>query len=137
MRMMVAAAAFLAVAGSAALAQQKSPAAPKAPAASIAFAKKAATANAFEIKASELAQERAQSDDVKAFAKQMVTDHTRIGQEFKDAVQAAGISPPPGQVDAKQKAKLLKLRSAHGMAFDKAYLGAQLAGHKAAVARLR
>jgi putative membrane protein len=146
MRMTVAAAAFLVVAGTAALAQQnapalaqqKSPAASKAPAASIAFARKAAGANAFEIKSSELAQERAQSSEVKAFAKQMVDDHTKIGQDFKDAVQAANIPPRLlEQPDAKQKAALAKLQRAHGPAFDRAYLTAQLGGHKEAVSLLR
>jgi putative membrane protein len=130
--MTVAAATFLIVACTAAVAQQK------APAESVAFAKKAASANAFEIQSSELAQERAHSAEVKSFAKQMVEDHTRIGNDFKEAVQAANISPSPAQQpDAKQKAALSKLRKAQGLAFDRAYLNAQLAGHKQAVALLR
>jgi putative membrane protein len=128
----VVAAAFLTVACTGAWAQQQ------APAASLAFAKKAASANTFEIQSSQLAQERGQSDEVKAFAKQMVEDHTKIGQDFRDTVQAAGISPaPPEQLDAKQKAALSKLRKAQGAAFDRAYLNTQLAGHKEAVGLLR
>jgi putative membrane protein len=131
MRMIVAAAAFLAVAGTAALAQQK------VPTESVALARKVATANVFVIQSSELAQDRAQSSEVKSFAKQMIEDHTKLGQELKSAAQAANISPPPEQPDAKQKAALSKLRSAHGPAFERAYLAAQLAGHKQAVSLLR
>jgi putative membrane protein len=132
MRMLIAAAAFLAVAGTAALAQQKTPGE------SVAFAQKVAAANTFEIQSSELAQDRAQSNEVKSFAKWMVADHTKLGQEFKSAVQAANISPSPReQPNAKQKATLSKLRSAHGPAFDRAYLAAQLSGHKEAVSLLR
>jgi putative membrane protein len=131
MRMIAAAAAFLAIAGTAALAQQK------APAESVALARKVASANVFAIQSSELAQDRAQSSEVKSFAKQMIENHTKLGQEFKFAAQAANISPPPEQPDAKQKAALSKLRSAHGPAFDRAYLAAQLAGHKQAVSLLR
>jgi putative membrane protein len=133
MRMIaVIAAAALAVAGTSALAQQK------APVQSVAFAKNVASANVFAIKSSELAQDRAQSGEVKSFAKQIIADHTKVGQEFKSALQAANISPPPPeQPSAKQKAALSKLRSAQGSAFDRAYLTAQLAGHREAVALLR
>jgi putative membrane protein len=131
MRTLVSAAAALVIAGSAALAQQK------APAESLAFAKDVASANVFEIQSSELAQDRAQSSEVKAFAKQMIADHTKVGEEFKTALQVANISPPPEQLNAKQKIALLKLQKAQGPAFDKAYLRAQLAGHKEAVALLR
>jgi putative membrane protein len=128
MRMLVSAAAALVIAGSAALAQQK------APAEATAFARKVAGANAFEIQSSELAQDRAQSSEVKSFAKQMITDHTKIGEDFKSLLQSANIPLPPERLDAKQKAALLKLKKAKGPAFDRAYMSAQLAGHKQAVA---
>jgi predicted outer membrane protein len=51
--------------------------------------KKVAGANTFEIQSSELAKERAQSSDVKSFADQMIADHTKAGEDFKSAVQAA------------------------------------------------
>ena len=128
MRMLVSAAAALVIAGSAALAQQK------APAEATAFARKVAGANAFEIQSSELAQDRAQSGEVKSFAKQMITDHTKIGEDFKSILQSANIRPPPERLDAKQKAALSKLKKAKGPAFDRAYMSAQLSGHKQAVA---
>ncbi|MBO0763704.1 MAG: DUF4142 domain-containing protein [Hyphomicrobiaceae bacterium] len=132
MRMIVAAAAALALAGTAALAQQK------APAASVAFAKKVAGANSFAIQSSELAQDRAQADEVRTFARQMIADHTKIGKDFSSAVGVANIAlPAPEEPSAKQKALLAKLRSAKGPAFDKAYLAAQVTGHKEAVSVLR
>jgi len=132
MRTIVVAAAALAVAGTAALAQQKTPAE------SVALARKVASANAFAIQSSELAQDRAQSDDIKAFAKQMIADHAKVGQEFRSAIEAANIAAPlPEDLDAKQKSVLSKLRNTKGLAFDGAYLTAQLAGHKAAVSLLR
>jgi putative membrane protein len=132
MKEIIAAALALALAGSAALAQQKP--APQ----SVAFAKKVANANAFEIQSSELAQDRAQSSDVKAFAQQMVADHTKLGQDFKAAAQAANVAASlPDQPNAKQKAAISRLRSAKGAAFDRAYLTGQLAGHREAVSALR
>jgi putative membrane protein len=130
--MLMALALALTVAGSAALAQQK------VPADTIALAKKVASANTFAIQSSELAQERAQSSEVKSFAKRMIEDHTKAREDFKSALQAANISPPPPvRPDARQRAALLKLRSAQGSAFDRAYVTAQLKGHKAAVSLLR
>jgi putative membrane protein len=132
MRLLISAAAALVVAGSAALAQQKAP--QKASPDTMAFAKKVANANAFEIKSSELAQDRAQSSEVKSFAQQMITDHTKLGEEFKSVLQSANVPPPPERLDRQQKAAISKLQKAKGPAFEKAYLNAQLNGHKQAVA---
>ena len=136
MRTLIAAVAAVALLGSAAFAQKT--AQTKAPAEAMTFAKKVAAANTFEIQSSELAQQRAQSADVKSFAQQMISDHTKAGKEFKSAVQEANISPPPAeQPDAKQKAILAKLQKAQGAAFDKAYINAQLNAHKEAVSLFR
>jgi putative membrane protein len=132
MRMFIASVAVLALAGTTAFAQQK------APAEATAFAKKVAAANTFEIQSSELAKDRSQSPDVKSFAEEMIKDHTKAGEDFKSAVQAANVSPPPAEEpDAKQKSTLNKLRNAQGGAFDQAYVSAQLAAHKEAVTLFR
>ena len=137
MRTLIAAVAAIALVGSAAVAQQKM-AQTKAPAEATTFAKKVAAANTFEIQSSELAQQRAQSAEVKSFAQKMISDHTKAGKDFKAAVQEANISPPPPeQPDAKQKAILAKLEKAQGAAFDKAYVNAQLNAHKEAVSLFR
>lgn len=132
MRMLVVMAAAVLVAGPGAVAQSK------APAETVAFAKQVASANTFEIQSSELAQDHAQSSDIKSFAEQMIKDHTKAGNDFKSAVAQAQISPPPREEpDAKQKATLAKLKNAQGAAFDKAYVSAQLTAHKEAVALFR
>jgi putative membrane protein len=132
MRTFIAAAAALALASSGVCAQQK------APAEAMFFAKKVASANTFEIQSSELAKDRAQSADVKSFAEQMISDHTKAGEDFKAALQQANVSPAPAeQPGAKQRATLTKLRNAQGAAFDKAYVDAQLAAHKEAVTLFR
>jgi putative membrane protein len=136
MRTLIAAIAAVALVGTAAYAQQKT-AETKAPAEATTFARNVAAANTFEIQSSELAQQRAQSAEVKSFAQKMISDHTKAGQEFKSALQAADISPPPEQLDAKQKATLAKLQKEQGAAFDKAYISAQLTGHQQAVALFR
>lgn len=132
MRMLVVMTAAALVAGPVAFAQSK------APAATVAFAKKVASANTFEIQSSELARDHSQSSEVKSFAEQMIKDHTKAGNDFKSAVAEAHISPPPPEEpNAKQTAMLAKLKNARGAAFDKAYVSAQLAAHKEAVALFR
>jgi putative membrane protein len=127
MKRLIAIASVLAVAGTVALAQQK------APQEATTFATKVAAANTFEIQSSELATERAERDDVKTFAKQMIDDHTKAGKDFKAAVQAANIQAPKEESDAKQKATLKKLEGAKGKSFDQAYVSAQTDAHKEAV----
>ena len=69
--------------------------------------KKVASANTFEIQSSELAKDRAQSGDVKSFAEQMIKDYTRAGNDFKSAVAAANIlPPPPEEPDAQRRPRL-------------------------------
>ena len=43
-------------------------------------------ANEFEIQSSRLAQEKSASADVKAFAGQMIADHTKVAEDFKAAL---------------------------------------------------
>ena len=110
--MLIAATALIAITDTVVIEQQK------AAADATTFATKVAAANTFEIQSSELAADRAERSDVRSFAKQMIDDHTKAGQEFKAAVQAANVPPPKEQPDAKQKATLTTLQKATGKAFD-------------------
>ena len=56
-----------------------------------AFIDKAAVSNKYEIDTSELAKKYGQAADVKTFAQQMITDHQKIGQDFKAALAEANI----------------------------------------------
>ena len=67
-------------------AQQESPAAM--PTEKAEFTKMAGSSNEFEIESSRLAVEQASSADVKAFARQMIEDHTKAGKAMMKA--AAG-----------------------------------------------
>lgn len=125
MRKIVTGAALLAIAGSMAFAQ--------APEEAMMFATKVAAANTFEIKSSELASDRAERTDVKSFAKQMISDHTKSGEDFKAAVKSANMPMPKEEPSEKQKGTLGKLQSAKGKGFDQAYVNAQLDAHKEAV----
>jgi putative membrane protein len=99
------------------------------------FVSKAAVANKFEIDTSQLALKYGQAADVKAFAKQMISDHEKIGQEFKAALKEANIQPPSDSLDVAHTAKYAKLRLfTTEKGFDSAYTNTQLQAHEDAVA---
>lgn len=98
-----------------------------------AFAATAASANLFEIESSQLALDQATSDAVKAFARQMIDDHTAAGEKMKAAAQSDGVTPPAAMA-AKDQTALEMLQAANAEVFDTAYLTAQVAAHDEAVA---
>jgi putative membrane protein len=93
-----------------------------------------AVANLFEIESSKVALSKTKNDKIKAFANQMVTDHTSAGTKFKQAVADAKLTPPVEKLDAKHQALLDDLQKKDGTAFDTAYVKAQHDGHVETVA---
>ncbi|OHV89669.1 DUF4142 domain-containing protein [Mesorhizobium sp. ORS 3428] len=95
-------------------------------------------ANEFEIQSSKLAQQKSPSADVKAFAAQMIADHTKAGQDFKAALSqgqtTSSIKPSDSALQPKQKQQLDELKGASGKDFDKKYIEMQSDAHKDAVA---
>ena len=110
-------------------------AADKAPKEAMDFANSVASATAFEIQSSQLAQKNAKSSEVKAFADQMIADHTKAAGEFKAALQEAGITPPRDSMGVKDLANYEKLHLTTANSFDGAYVKAQLNAHEEAVAQ--
>jgi putative membrane protein len=109
----------------------------KAPKEAMDFANSVASAMAFEIQSSQLAQKNAKSAEVKAFADQMIADHTKAAGEFKAALQEAGIAPPRDSMGVKDLANYEKLHLTTANSFDGAYAKAQLKAHEEAVALFR
>jgi predicted outer membrane protein len=101
------------------------------------FLPKAAAGNRFEIVTGQLAQERAQSDAVKALGAMFVADHTAALQQVAQVAANLGVALPEG-LDPRQQAIVDRLRTLSGAAFDAAWLKAQLhAHHKALRLHLR
>jgi putative membrane protein len=96
------------------------------------FVTKAAIGGMFEVQSSELADDKAQSAEVKSFAKQMIKDHGKANKELSSLAKERGATVP-SQLDAKHSAELKKLEGLQGAAFDTAYIQAQRAAHKDAV----
>jgi putative membrane protein len=93
------------------------------------FAKKAAQGGMAEVKMGQLAQEKGSSDAVKQFGRRMVTDHTKAGQELKEAAAKENITLPT-ELDAKDQATYDKLSKLSGTAFDKEYARDMVKDHQ-------
>jgi putative membrane protein len=97
------------------------------------FVKEVAISDMFEIESSKLAQQRGNAA-TKAFAGQMVTDHSKTTSELKSLVSVGKVKAelPPAMDDA-HKSKLDKLNGLTGADFDKQYASDQQGAHKDAV----
>ena len=93
------------------------------------------TANQVDIDAGKLAASKASNADVKAFGKQMVTDHTGVNKQATDLAKKLKVTPEDNPTSQSLKNggedNLKNLRSLKGAAFDKAYIDHEVAYHQA------
>jgi len=99
-------------------------------------AAKIADVNNFEIQAGRLAQQKAQSDEIKQFAKMMVDDHTQAQQQLQQIAQRKGMQFSQ-QLMPVHQTMLQELNKLEGQEFERAYLYGQVAGHTKTALKLR
>src|SRR5258705_10199070 len=95
------------------------------------FVTKVAVSDMFEIQSSKLAAQKG-NENVRAFAQQMIKDHTKTSSELKDMVGKAKAKLPSG-LDAEHQKKLDKLQKVEGKQFDTTYASMQVQAHEEAV----
>jgi putative membrane protein len=90
------------------------------------------TANQVDIDAGQFAQ--ATSDEVKTFARLMVTDHTGVNKAATDLAAKLKVTPQDNPTSQSLKAdgekSLIHLKTLKGAAFDKAYIDREVAYHQ-------
>jgi len=97
------------------------------------FVDKAGTSGLAEVEMGELGAQKAKNSQVKAFAKQMVVDHTKANQELLTAIKGKGLQIPSSRTDM-HKAMMEKFQQQEaGKNFDRAYMEQMIEDHKAAV----
>ena len=97
------------------------------------FVTEAANSDMLEIESSKLVAARGDGKD-KAFAEQMIKDHTATSKELKALVSSGKVAADlPAAMDKAHGAQLDRLNSQSGSDFTKAYEDMQLAAHKDAV----
>jgi putative membrane protein len=93
------------------------------------------TANQVDIDAGKLAQKKSTNAEVKAFGKQMVTDHGAVNKQAVALVTKLKVKPEDNATSQSLKsggdANLKKLSGLKGAAFDKAYVDQEVAYHQA------
>lgn len=97
-----------------------------------AFVTNAVISDLYEIQAGQIAQTKGQSQAVKDFGKQMVTDHTALSNAMKPLIIAAGKTAPTG-LDERRKGMIDNLNAAAPADFDKVYTSQQEAAHNEAL----
>jgi putative membrane protein len=92
------------------------------------------TANQVDIDAGKLAESKATSPEVKAFGKQMVTDHTGVNKQATELVTKLGVKPEDNPTAQSLKSggadNVRDLTALSGAAFDKAYVDHEVAYHQ-------
>jgi putative membrane protein len=92
------------------------------------FAKKAAAGGLTEVELGKIAQQNGDSQDVKDFGAQMVTDHGKINDNLK-ALATKDSLTIPDKPTTDQQALIDKLGKETGKAFDTAYIHAMVKAH--------
>jgi putative membrane protein len=95
------------------------------------------TANTVDIDAGKLAAKMSRNNEVKAFAKQMVTDHTGVNKQATALVKKLHVTPEDSDLGAGLKkggdANIVKLKGLKGKDFDKAYIDNEVTYHQAVI----
>jgi putative membrane protein len=95
------------------------------------------TANQVDIEAGKLAKSSANSKDVKAFAQQMVTDHTSVNKSATALVTRLKVTPEENATSRDLKKggddNLATLKKLTGAQFDRAYVDHEVAYHQAVI----
>jgi putative membrane protein len=98
-----------------------------------AFQQAAAESDQYEISAGQVAATETENPQVRAFAQQMIADHTQTTQALQQAGQASNLPPPDPGVGAGNAPFLAALQGQTGAAFDRAYLDQQVLKHHEAL----
>jgi len=93
------------------------------------------TANQVDIDAGKLAQQQGSNAEVKAFGKQMVTDHSGVNQQATALAGKLGVKPEDNPTSQSLKsggdANVKRLKTLKGKEFDKAYVDQEVTYHQA------
>jgi len=88
------------------------------------FMKKAAKGGMMEVAMGKMAEQNAQSDDVKSFGKRMVTDHSKANDELKSIASKKGVQLPSKEHSGKWTS-------------DKAYMDMMVKDHEKDLAEFK
>ncbi|MGI5162167.1 DUF4142 domain-containing protein [Microbispora sp. CA-102843] len=85
--------------------------------------------NLAEIQSGQLAERQAAKESVKDAGRKFVEDHTSLDDQVKRVAEKLGVELP-GQPSEEQQAELRQFAAKSGAAFDRAWIDAQVKGHR-------
>jgi putative membrane protein len=92
------------------------------------------TANQVDIDAGKLAKDTSKNADVKAFAEQMISDHTAVNKSATDLVTKLKVTPEENDTSKSLKKggddNLKNLKTLKGAEFDRAYIDHEVTYHQ-------
>jgi putative membrane protein len=95
------------------------------------FVTRSMNGNMFEVEAGRVALDKAQNEDVKEFAQQMVDDHTKAKENLAEAIEEQKVTMTvPAKLDSEHAAIVEKLKAAEGGEFDKLYVAEMKKAHE-------
>jgi putative membrane protein len=98
------------------------------------FAMMATESDQYEILAAHVAEVQGQDQRVRAFAEEMIRDHTRMDADLRKAAASSKVPLAEPSLSADQASLLAALQGLRGAEFDKAYARQQVLAHTQAAA---
>ena len=99
------------------------------------FVEDMAHAGMAEVELGRMANQRGSAAAVKEFGQMMVTDHSKAGEELRQAATGSNIAMPTG-MDEKHRDLSERLSKLSGADFDREYMSAMVTGHQEVVEKL-
>lgn len=100
------------------------------------FIRDAIQGNLAEIQMGQLAEEKTESAEVKSYGQMLVTDHSVSNEQAEKVAEQIGVTVPT-ELSVSQKSTYDRMSKLSGTAFDRAFVAAMIAGHKANIARFQ
>ncbi len=97
------------------------------------FVTKAVESNLAEIKASQLALQKAENPDVRKFAQRMVDDHTKANEQIEALARQKNLKVPE-DADVMHRASMKMLQAKSGSSFDTSYIEQMNKDHEKTIA---
>ncbi len=97
------------------------------------FVEKAASGGLAEVEMGQMAQQKAQNDQVRQFGQRMVDDHSRANQQLQQIAANNNITLPSGP-DSKHRTKSQEMQKLSGARFDRAYMQDMVQDHRQDIA---
>ena len=95
----------------------------------LSFMNEAARSGLMEVQAATIAQQKAQSDELKQFAQQLLNDHQKANQELQALAVKKNVTLPT-EMGPKHEAHIAKLQNASEAQFDRQWIKMQVDHHK-------